>query len=142
MLVIMELERWQLSPHYLRGLTRLCLINCPSQCTDDDGDRWWTMKWWWWWWHYPLPSPRVPVCSGKYDAMMVMEMIAVLTIICYQTDEKSIITGRQQIIIYVTPRIFSRESCERNILLFIIFKIFSFHFALGSFQKYGGVLSW
>ena len=84
----------------------------------------------------------VPVCSSKYDAMMVMEMIAVLTIICYQTDEKSIITGRQQIIIYVTPRIFSRESCERNILLFIIFKIFSFHFALGSFQKYGGVLSW
>ena len=33
--------------------------------------------------------------------MMVMKMIAVLTIIPYQTDEKSIITGRQEIIIYV-----------------------------------------
>ena len=89
----------------------------------------------------PTTNYPVPVCSGKYDAMMVMEMIAGLTIICYQTDEKSIITGRQEIIIYVTPRIFSRESCDRNISLFIIFKIFSFHFALGSFQKYGGVLS-
>ena len=58
--------------------------------------------------------------------MMVMKMIAVLTIIPYQTDEKSIITDRQEIIIYLALKIFNRKFCEGNILLFIIFKIFCF----------------
>ena len=130
----MEEEQWQLSPLITRpGLTWPGLIDCWSQCcTDNEGSG------------GDLTYLLEPVlCSGKYDGDGDGDDSHVndhLLSNWWEIHNDS--QARDDYLPDVTPKIFSRKSCETNILLIFTFKIFSFHFALGSFQKYPGVLSW